>query len=86
VIYDSKLFLYCQIKKYFLYLFFTIFAIHQTNKHMEEKQRQKPGRKKLPEDQRKLIVTAYLTADEKRIINEKFGNLSKAVRTLLNNN
>jgi hypothetical protein len=53
---------------------------------MEEKKRQKPGRKKLPEDQRKLIVTAYLTADEKRIINEKFGNLSKAVRTLLINN
>jgi len=53
---------------------------------MEEKQRQKPGRKKLPEDQRKLIVTAYLTADEKRIVNEKYGNLTKAVRTLLINN
>ena len=52
---------------------------------MEEKQRQKPGRKKLPEDQRKLIVTAYLTADEKRIVNEKYGNLTKAIRTLLNN-
>jgi hypothetical protein len=52
---------------------------------MEEKQRQKPGRKKLSEDQRKLIVTAYLTADEKRIVNEKYGNLTKAVRTLLNN-
>jgi hypothetical protein len=73
-------------KIFFIFIFYLLLQFTKQIKHMEEKQRQKPGRKKLPEDQRKLIVTAYLTADEKRIINEKFGNLSKAVRTLLNNN
>ena len=44
----------------------------------------KPGRKKLPEDQKRKIVTAYLTDDEKIFIINKYGSLTKAVKELLN--
>lgn len=47
---------------------------------MEEKQRAKPGRKKLPEENKRKIVTAYLTDAEKQQIIEKYGSLTKFVK------
>jgi hypothetical protein len=39
----------------------------------------KPGRKPLPEDQKKVLVSAYLTKKQKELIIKHFGNLSLAV-------
>lgn len=41
----------------------------------------KVGRTKVPENQRKKLVSAYLTDDEKKLILAKYGNLTNAVRT-----
>ena len=41
----------------------------------------KRGRTKVPENQRKRLVSAYLTDEEKNLIFAKYGNLSNAVRT-----
>ena len=40
----------------------------------------KRGRTKVPENQRKRLVSAYLTDDEKNVILAKFGSLTNAVR------
>lgn len=40
----------------------------------------KRGRTKLPENQKKRLVSAYLTDEEKNLILAKYGNLSNAVR------
>jgi hypothetical protein len=40
----------------------------------------KRGRTKLPDNQRKRLVSAYLTDDEKNVILAKFGSLTNAVR------
>ena len=40
----------------------------------------KRGRTKLPENQRKKLVSAYLTEAEKNLILAKYGSLSNAVR------
>ena len=40
----------------------------------------KVGRTKVPENQRKRLVSAYLTDEEKNLILAKYGNLSNAVR------
>lgn len=41
----------------------------------------KVGRTKVPENQRKKLVSAYLTDLEKNLILAKYGNLTNAVRT-----
>ena len=40
----------------------------------------KRGRTKLPENQKKRLVSAYLTDQEKNLILGKYGSLSNAVR------
>jgi len=40
----------------------------------------KRGRTKVPENQRKRLVSAYLTDDEKNVILAKYGSLTNAVR------
>lgn len=40
----------------------------------------KVGRTKLPDNQKKRLVSAYLTDKEKNLILAKYGNLSNAVR------
>jgi len=40
----------------------------------------KIGRTKVPENQRKKLMSAYLTDEEKQLILAKFGNLTNAVR------
>lgn len=47
-------------------------------------ERQKPGRKKLPDDQKRKIVTAYLTDTEKAFIIKNFGSLTKAIKEFIN--
>ena len=47
---------------------------------MEEKQRAKPGRKELPKELKRKIVTAYLTDAEKQFIIENYGSLTKFVK------
>lgn len=39
----------------------------------------KPGRKPLPEDQKKVLVSAYMTKEHKSLIVNKYGSLSNAV-------
>jgi hypothetical protein len=51
-----------------------------------EKERLKPGRKELPKELKRKIVTAYLTDSEKEIIKSKWGNLTSAVKHLLSLN
>ena len=41
----------------------------------------KPGRKPLPEDQKKVLVSAYVTKKDKELIIKHFGNLSNAVKS-----
>jgi hypothetical protein len=41
----------------------------------------KVGRTKVPENQRKKLVSAYLTDLEKNLILAQYGNLTNAVRT-----
>jgi len=41
----------------------------------------KRGRTKLPDNQRKKLVSAYLTDQEKNLILAKFGSLTNAVRS-----
>lgn len=48
-----------------------------------EKERLKPGRKELPKELKRKIVTAYLTDQEKETIKEKWGSLTNAVKYLL---
>jgi hypothetical protein len=43
----------------------------------------KPGRKKIPDDQRAKLVSAYLKDSDKRAIVKKFGSLTKAVKALI---
>ena len=43
----------------------------------------KPGRKPLPDDQKRKLVSAYLTNAEKELIISKFGSLTNAVKHLL---
>lgn len=50
----------------------------------EQKQRAKPGRKELPKELKRKIVTAYLTDAEKQQIIEQFGSLTKFVKAKLN--
>lgn len=46
--------------------------------------KQKPGRKPIPEELRRKLVSAYLTDAEKQLIINKFGSLTNAVKHLLN--
>ena len=39
----------------------------------------KPGRKPLPDDKKKVLVSAYVTKEQKALIIKHFGNLSNAV-------
>jgi hypothetical protein len=41
----------------------------------------KRGRTKVPDNQRKKLMSAYLTDEEKNLILFKFGSLTNAVRT-----
>ena len=41
----------------------------------------KRGRTKVPDNQRKKLMSAYLTDEEKNLILTKFGSLTNAVRT-----
>ena len=43
----------------------------------------KPGRKKIPLDQRVKLVSAYLRDDDKSAIVKKYGSLTKAVKLLV---
>ena len=43
----------------------------------------KRGRTKVPENQRKRLVSAYLTDQEKNLILAKFGSLTNAVRGVI---
>lgn len=43
----------------------------------------KPGRKPLPEDEKKVLVSAYVTKRDKELIIKHFGNLSNAVNTII---
>jgi hypothetical protein len=43
----------------------------------------KRGRTKLPDNQRKKLVSAYLTDEEKNLILAEFGSLTNAVRDIL---
>jgi hypothetical protein len=43
----------------------------------------KPGRKKIPADQRAKLVSAYLKDADKAAIVKKYGSLTKAVKTLI---
>lgn len=59
--------------------------MHQIKLIMEqEKQRQKPGRKELPKEMKRKIVTAYLTDAEKQHIIDNYGSLTKFVKSKLN--
>ena len=46
-------------------------------------ERQKPGRKKMPEDQRTVMVAAYLTGLEKKAIIKKYGSLTAAIKEVV---
>lgn len=46
-------------------------------------ERQKPGRKKMPEDQRTVMVAAYLTGIEKKAILKKYGSLTLAIKEII---
>lgn len=50
----------------------------------QEKQRAKPGRKELPKEMKRKIVTAYLTDAEKQHIIDNYGSLTKFVKAKLN--
>ena len=41
----------------------------------------KRGRTKVPDNQRKKLMSAYLTDEEKNLILTKYGSLTNAVRT-----
>lgn len=41
----------------------------------------KPGRKPLPPEQKRHLVAAFLTKEEKELIINAYGSLSNAVRT-----
>lgn len=43
----------------------------------------KPGRKKIPADQRAKLVSAYLKDADKIAIVKKYGSLTKAVKLLV---
>jgi hypothetical protein len=46
-------------------------------------ERQKPGRKKMPEDQKTVMVAAYVTGLEKKAILKKYGSLTLAVKNVI---
>jgi hypothetical protein len=46
-------------------------------------EKMKPGRKKIPVDQRVKLVSAYLRDDDKAAIVKKYGSLTKAVKLLI---
>jgi hypothetical protein len=43
----------------------------------------KPGRKRIPDEQRAKLVSAYLTDADKKAIVKKYGSLTKAVKALV---
>jgi hypothetical protein len=46
-------------------------------------EKMKPGRKRIPDEQRAKLVSAYLTDADKKAIVKKFGSLTKAVKALV---
>ena len=52
-------------------------------KKMEEKGPKKKGRPSIPKDQKKLLISAYLTKSEIELINTNYGNLTEAVRKII---
>lgn len=52
----------------------------------ETKIRQKPGRKAMPKELKRKIITAYLTDAEKEAVKAKWGNLTNAIKYLLSIN
>ena len=64
----------------FFYSGFPYICIKSKNIHMEK---MKPGRKKIPADQRAKLVSAYLKDSDKKAIVQKYGSLTKAVKALI---
>jgi hypothetical protein len=64
----------------FFYSGFPYICIKSKNTHMEK---MKPGRKKIPADQRAKLVSAYLKDSDKKAIVQKYGSLTKAVKALI---
>lgn len=46
-------------------------------------EKQKPGRKKIPEDQKVKMVSAYINDKQKKAILKKFGSLTEAIRLIV---
>lgn len=71
-------------KKYFLnYFLYQIFPIFASNQKTLQMEKLKPGRKKIPADQRAKLVSAYLKDTDKAAIVKKYGSLTKAVKLLI---
>lgn len=43
----------------------------------------KRGRKPIPVEQKKQLVSVYLTAEEKELIDKAYGNVTEAVRKII---
>ena len=66
---------------YFIFLFRFSLYLHKSKHNQMEKM--KPGRKKIPADQRAKLVSAYLKDTDKAAIVKKYGSLTKAVKLLI---
>lgn len=52
-------------------------------KKMEERGPKKKGRRPIPQDQKKVMMSAYLTKSEIDLINNTYGNLTEAIRRVI---
>ena len=43
----------------------------------------KRGRKPIPVEQKKQLVSVYLTAEEKELIDKAYGNVTEAIRKII---
>lgn len=48
-----------------------------------EKNNQRPGRKKMPEENKVKMVSAYIQDKHKKAIVKKYGSLTEAVKTVI---
>tara|TARA_R110000868_G_C10794069_1_gene756562 strand:+ start:835 stop:1014 length:180 start_codon:yes stop_codon:yes gene_type:complete len=46
-------------------------------------EKQKPGRKKIPDDQKVKMVSAYINDKEKKAILKKYGSLTAAIKEVV---
>ncbi len=46
-------------------------------------EKQKPGRKKIPDDQKVKMVSAYINDKQKKAILKKYGSLTAAIKEVI---